>query len=108
MNLYNQLISLIAAGLLVYAFIGYMFTLGITTGLGFLIACGLAFYKGVIFKAPRIIGFIAVGYILTNLAISQVLPMVYKEAVQGTIVTALIIFAVFLSIYLKGKQLQSY
>lgn len=108
MNLYNQLISLIAAGLLVYAFIGYMFTLGITTGLGFLIACGLAFYKGVIFKEPRIIGFIAVGYILTNLAISQVLPMVYKEAVQGTIVTALIILAVFLSIYLKGKQLQSY
>jgi hypothetical protein len=85
-----------------------MFNLGITTGFGFLIACGLAFYRGAIFKDPRIIALIAVGYVLTNLAIDQVFPMVYEDAIQGSIVTASIIFVVFLSIYLKGEELQSY
>jgi hypothetical protein len=108
MNLSRLIINVFIAGVIFYALIPSIFKLSLLTGIGFIITCALAFNKGVIFKDPIFVMNVAVGYILTNVAVSQVLPTVYKEAVQGTIVTALIVFAVFLAIYLKGKELQSY
>lgn len=108
MRIVEKIISIFVAGILLYAFVPYMFQLSIITGIGFIIACLLAFYRGVVFKYPRIVGFIAVGYILTNLAISQILPMVYQDFIQGSVLTAIIIFAVFLTVYLRGKDLKAY
>ena len=107
-GLFNHFIKLFIAGVLCYAFLDFMFSLSFITGIGFIISCCLAFHKGAIFKEPRIIGFIAIGYVLTNTAVSQVLPMVYEEAISGTFLTALVIFSVFLTLYLKGKEIQSY
>jgi hypothetical protein len=108
MRLEEKLISLLVAGLLLYVFVPYMFELSKVTGIGFIVACSLALYKGAVFRDPRIIGFIAVGYILTNLAISQILPMVYEDLIQESFLTALIILIVFLSVYMRGRELKSY
>ena len=52
----NKIIAIIISVVLFYVFVQHMFQLSIMTGIGFIISCGLAFYKGVIFKEPRIVG----------------------------------------------------
>ena len=106
-GLFNNFIKLFIAGVFFYTFLDFMFSLSFITGIGFIISCFLAFHRGVVFKEPGIIGFIAIGYVLTNTAVSQVLPMVYEETISGTVLTGLIIFSVFLTLYLKGKEIQS-
>jgi hypothetical protein len=44
-KLFEKLVSILIAVLLFYAFIGKMFELSIMTGIGFIVACALAFYR---------------------------------------------------------------
>jgi hypothetical protein len=85
-----------------------MFELSIIAGIGFIISCSLAFYRGAVFKEPGIIVIIALGYTLTNIAISRILPKVYENFIQGSILAILIVLIVFLSVYLRGRELKSY
>lgn len=100
----RSFIYVFIAGVIFYALIPSMFELSLSTGIGFIITCVLAFKKRVIFKDPIFVMSVAFGYILINVAFNQVFPLVYKNAVQGSIVTAFIILFVFLAIYLKGKE----
>lgn len=85
-----------------------MFKLSPWSGIGFIISCGLAFYRGAVLKDPRLIGFIAVGNILTNVAMSQLLPQIWSDMVQGSFLTAGIVLAVFIIIVLRARQLADY
>jgi hypothetical protein len=108
MKIEEKIASIFIAGVLLYALIPKMFELSLITGLGFVIACSLALYKGVIFKKPEIIVLIFLGYTLTNAATSRILPQVYENFIQNSLLEAAIISTVFLMLYLKGKELQSY
>lgn len=91
---------------LTYALLPMMFELGMLTGLGFIVSCGISLYKGKAIKNPDLIPIIAIGYILTNTAISLVFPLVYENLISKSFLVAGIIFAVFASLYLRGKELK--
>ncbi len=90
---------------LVYAFFPVIWDLGWITSLGFIVSCALSFYRKTVLKDPRVIGFIAIGYVLTNAAVSTVLPMLYDELIHQSLLTAAIVGLIFLAIYWRGKQI---
>jgi hypothetical protein len=90
---------------LIYAFLPTMLELGIITTIGFIISCALSLYRKVVLHNPIAPGLIAVGYILSSLAIKQILPKLYENIVKQSFLTAAIIGLVFLAIYLKSREL---
>ena len=91
---------------LIYAFLPTMWELGFLTTVGFIVSCGLSLYRKVVLRDPRVIGLIAVGYILSNMAMKEILPMMYGDILKQSFLTATIIGIVFLTIYLKSKELK--
>ena len=106
-ELRDLVITILIAVILFYAFLPVMASLGIITLGSFVFSCALSFYKGVAFKEPRIIGFIAIGHVLTHAAVNQVLPLVWENIAAGLFLEALIIGTVFIMMYLRGKEIQS-
>ncbi|MBI4163971.1 MAG: hypothetical protein HY512_03850 [Candidatus Aenigmarchaeota archaeon] len=103
----DLVLTLFITGILFYAFYPLMLSLGGLTFISFLLACALSFYRGVVFEDPRVIGFIAIGHVLTNVAVNSVLPLAFESILTGSILQASIIVVVFSVIYLKGKDIQS-
>ncbi len=107
MDLIKFVSSLFIVGILFKAFVPMLFSLSIFTGIGFVISCGLSFWNGQVFDDPQIISYIAIGHILTNTAVSQILPMVFDNILGGLFSQALIVGVVFLVVYARGKEIQS-
>jgi len=72
-----------------------------------LVACALSFYKGQVIEKPEIIGYIAIGHVLTNAVVSNLLPLIYQNFIGSLFLQAVIIGAVFVALYLRGKEIQS-
>jgi hypothetical protein len=89
-----------------YALLPTMFELGWITGIGFIVSCGISFYKGKAIENPNLIPVIAIGYILTNTAVSMLLPQIYESIISKSFLVAGIILIVFISLYLRGKELK--
>ena len=91
---------------LVYALLPTIWELGYITTAGFLISCGLSFYRKIVLRDPRVIGIIAIGYLLSNAAVSTLLPMMYEDLLKKSFLTAAMIGIVFLVMYFKAKEIK--
>jgi len=101
--------NIILYGIAIWLFIALFPTiwdLGFITTAGFLFSCALSLYRKVVLKDPRVIAIIAVGYILSNTAVSKLLPMIYEDLLKQSFLTAAMIGIVFLAIYFKAKEIK--
>ena len=74
----------------------------------FVITCGLAFYRGAVLREPRLIAYIAIGNIITHALLQNLAPQIWKDVVQGSLLSAGMISIVFLIIFLHVRELADY
>lgn len=74
----------------------------------FVISCGLAFYRGAVLKEPRLIAYIAIGNIITHALMQNLVPQIWNNVVQGSLLSAIMVSLVFLIIYLRVRDMSDY
>jgi hypothetical protein len=91
--------------IILYLFSGLMFSLGMITGVFYLVAITLAIFNGVLFKKKGIAWMIIFGTILTFVA-GKLLLITIGNALAGDILGAAIFFLVAVYIWKKGRRLK--
>jgi hypothetical protein len=83
-----------------------LFFLGIIPGAGFVISFLLALFSGVLWRDPRSVLFIAVGYWITNLAWKMLVPSAYENIRSQSFLNAALLVAIFVIIWLRMNTLK--
>jgi len=107
-SLSKTIISYVVAGILFYAFFDAIYKINLWSIVMFVVSCGLAFYRGAVLREPRIIAYIAIGNIITHALIQNLAPAIWGDLLQGSLLSAGILAAVFLMIYLRVRSLADY
>lgn len=107
-SIYKTLISYFIAGILFYAFLDTIYKINPWSTVMFVVSCGLAFYRGAVIKEPRLIAYIAIGNIITHALLQNLVPQIWTNVVQGSLLTAGMISLVFLIVYLRVRELSNY
>lgn len=93
---------------LFYSFFDTIYKISPWSTIMFVISLGLAFYRGAIIRDPSLIAYIAIGNIITHTLMKSLLPQIWNNVVQGSILSAVVISLVALIIYLYIRQLTNY
>ena len=104
----TTLISYFIAGILFYAFFDTIYKISPWSTIMFVASCGLAFYRGAVLREPRLIAYIAIGNIITHALMQNVVPQIWNNAIQGSLLSAVMLSLVFLIIYLRVRSLSDY
>jgi hypothetical protein len=100
--------STILGGLAFYILVIPVFDFGFFTGVGFVISCARAFWKGAVSRKPRIIIYIAVTYIITNIAFRILFPLAFLDVIKGSFLTALMVIGIYLLVWIEMRRLRRY
>ncbi|HJX51040.1 MAG TPA: hypothetical protein VJ438_06275 [Candidatus Nanoarchaeia archaeon] len=87
-------------------FIKPMFDLNIVTGIFYVFAIILAFWKGFIFRRRWVSWMIILGTILSYFAGAYLLPWALGSYLAGDIVSAVIVAVLLIYIWLKSRKLK--
>ncbi len=104
----KMLVSGVLALVIAWFLLPFMLGLSLLTGVGFLISVLLAFYKGIIFKKPEVIGYIAISYIIVSVSAGILIPKAYTDYKTAGLTSSIITLSIFLAIYLFARNLRDY
>jgi hypothetical protein len=104
---WRKAIYLIIAVLLFAVVVPVMFRLGLITGIGFVISCLLALYRGVLWKDAGAVLFIAAGYAITSLAVHALLPAAYANLQNQSFLVAALLVLAFIFIWWRLRALRA-
>lgn len=107
-SIVKTITSYLIAGILFYAFFDAIYKISPWSTIMFVVSCGLAFYRGAVLREPRLIAYIAIGNIITHALMQNLAPQIWKDALQGSLLSAGMLAAVFLIIYLRARELADY
>lgn len=82
----------------------FMFRLGLITGIGFLISCCLACYRGALWRDGGVVVLIAIGYAITSFAFRLLWPAASESIRQQSFLAAILTMFFFFFIWWRMRR----